>query len=205
MFVSELEETKVRLETQHNRLQLEYSGLLGEVSELKHTLMTHAKCNDPNIDSWISNEARKFVQTSHLFGKNPYAGLDDAGTTPTPTGHGAGIGHSRNSSIASSAVRHGAGGAYGSFSSVNSTNAASARDRRDSIAYSQGTSPFGYRPENNSHRRIGTDPVHATTASPRQTTPSDPLFPPLNSPLALPRDESMNFDHMPDDMFSSEH
>jgi cyclic AMP-dependent transcription factor ATF-2 len=203
MFVSELEETKVRLETQHSRLQLEYNSLLGEVSELKHTLMTHAKCDDPNIDSWIANEARKFVQTSQLFGKNPYAGLEDNGTTPTPTGNGAGISHSRNSSIASSVVRHGAGGGYGSFSSVNSTNTAGTGNRRDSIAYSQGTSAFGYRSENNSHTTTDTNPAYATTASEPQTSPSDPLFPPLDSPLTLSRDGGMNFDHMPDDMFGS--
>ncbi|RKU44983.1 hypothetical protein DL546_007429 [Coniochaeta pulveracea] len=204
MFVSELEETKARLETQHSQLQMEYNGLLGEVSELKHTLMTHAKCDDPNIDSWIASEARKFVQTSQLFGKNPYAGLEDMGTTSTPTGNRAGISHSRNSSIASSVVRQGAGGGYGSFSSVNTTNSGDAGDRRDSIAYSQGMLHFGYRPENNRYPPIGTEPACATTASPRQTPPSDPLFPPLNSPLALTRDDGMNFDHMPDDMFNSE-
>jgi cyclic AMP-dependent transcription factor ATF-2 len=69
LYVSDLEETKRDLETQNAQLQLEYEGLLGEVSGLKNHLLAHAKCNDPNIEAWLSYEARKFVQnTSNVFG-----------------------------------------------------------------------------------------------------------------------------------------
>jgi len=65
-FVSDLEETKIALERQNAHLHREYNGLLGEVSGLKHHLMTHAKCNDPNIDLWLNNEATRFVQSSDM-------------------------------------------------------------------------------------------------------------------------------------------
>jgi hypothetical protein len=41
---------------------MEYNGLLGEVSRMKNQIMAHANCHDPNIDKWIENEARRFVQ-----------------------------------------------------------------------------------------------------------------------------------------------
>lgn len=114
-FVSELEDTKTELEAQHAQLQLEYNGLLSEVSGLKHRLMAHAKCNDPNIDSWLSNEARRFVQTTH----------DLFGSYPGPSSHPS---HTRNHSTASS-------GQSASFNSLDTG------DRRDSIAYSQSKRP----------------------------------------------------------------
>lgn len=61
-WVSELQETKAGLETQHQQLQREYNGLLDEVSRMKNELITHAHCNDPNIDLWLDNEAKRFVQ-----------------------------------------------------------------------------------------------------------------------------------------------
>ncbi|KAK3685983.1 hypothetical protein B0T22DRAFT_443097 [Podospora appendiculata] len=97
-YVSELEEAKIGLESQHARLQMEYNGLLGEVSGLKHHLMAHAKCNDPNINRWLDNEARRFVQTTNeLFGQ-PFA--QDYGP-PGQAGLPASPPHSRNASIAS--------------------------------------------------------------------------------------------------------
>ena len=62
-WVSDLEETRNGLENRHADLQTEYQGLVGEVSRMKNELMSHASCHDPNIDMWIENEARKFVQT----------------------------------------------------------------------------------------------------------------------------------------------
>lgn len=61
-WVSGLEEAKNGLETQNAHLQMEYNGLLGEVSRMKNQIMAHANCHDPNIDKWIENEARRFVQ-----------------------------------------------------------------------------------------------------------------------------------------------
>lgn len=61
-WVNNLEETRHGLEHQHSTLQMEYNDLLGEVTKMKNQLMQHAACNDSNINQWIENEARKFVQ-----------------------------------------------------------------------------------------------------------------------------------------------
>ncbi|KAF4991715.1 hypothetical protein FDECE_13946 [Fusarium decemcellulare] len=61
-WVNNLEETRHGLEHQHSNLQMEYNGLVDEVSRMKTQLMQHAACNDANINQWIENEARKFVQ-----------------------------------------------------------------------------------------------------------------------------------------------
>lgn len=63
-WVAGLEDQKVGLENQHSHLQTEYHGLVEEISGLKQELMSHASCNDPNINQWLENEARKFVQTT---------------------------------------------------------------------------------------------------------------------------------------------
>ncbi|KAF3065135.1 Cyclic AMP-dependent transcription factor ATF-7 [Daldinia childiae] len=60
-WVTDLEETKFDLENQHNLLQREYSDLKTEITEIKSQLMNHSSCNDPNIDKWIENEAKRFV------------------------------------------------------------------------------------------------------------------------------------------------
>ncbi|GJD01167.1 BZIP transcription factor [Colletotrichum higginsianum] len=63
-WVSDLQETKQGLENQHAQLQMEYNGLVNEVTRMKNELMSHANCNDPNINLWLENEARRFVQIS---------------------------------------------------------------------------------------------------------------------------------------------
>ncbi|KAI0133177.1 hypothetical protein F4776DRAFT_664348 [Hypoxylon sp. NC0597] len=60
-WVSDLEETRFGLESQHNHLQMEYSSLRNEITQIKSQLMEHASCNDSNINKWIENEAKKFV------------------------------------------------------------------------------------------------------------------------------------------------
>ncbi|KAI1138797.1 hypothetical protein F5Y05DRAFT_412672 [Hypoxylon sp. FL0543] len=60
-WVSDLEEARFGLESQHNHLQLEYSNLRNEITHIKSQLMEHATCNDPNIDKWVENEAKRFV------------------------------------------------------------------------------------------------------------------------------------------------
>ncbi|KAL7625062.1 hypothetical protein AAE478_004276 [Parahypoxylon ruwenzoriense] len=60
-WVSDLEETKFGLESQNSHLQMEYSSLKNEITQIKSQLMEHASCNDPNIDKWIENEAKRFV------------------------------------------------------------------------------------------------------------------------------------------------
>ncbi|KAI0840047.1 hypothetical protein F5Y06DRAFT_263451 [Hypoxylon sp. FL0890] len=60
-WVSDLEEARFGLESQHNHLRLEYSNLRNEITQIKSQLMEHATCNDHNIDKWIENEAKRFV------------------------------------------------------------------------------------------------------------------------------------------------
>ena len=63
-YVADLEKTKIGLEQRNANLHLEYNGLFGELISTKNRLMTHASCNDQNIDQWLENEARKFVQNT---------------------------------------------------------------------------------------------------------------------------------------------
>ena len=190
-YVSGLEETKVGLENRHAHLQLEYNSLLTEVSGLKHHLMAHAKCSDPNIDSWLANEARRFVQTTNdLFGSSSYSSQDQS-SHPS---------HTRNVSNASS---HQSAG----FNSLES-----ASERRDSIAYSQGKPP---QPLHQEHlpppRLLPRVPearehlVHSLTrvAPSLYASPADVLGPPLASPKPK-HEHGMNYDHMPDNLFSPE-
>ncbi|KAI0123079.1 hypothetical protein BJ170DRAFT_687782 [Xylariales sp. AK1849] len=60
-WTGDLEETRFDLESRNSHLQVEYRSLLDEVSRIKAQLMTHANCNDPNINKWIENEAKRFV------------------------------------------------------------------------------------------------------------------------------------------------
>ncbi|KAF5707098.1 transcription factor atf21 [Fusarium mundagurra] len=62
VWMRELEETKENLEIEYNALQSQYSELMGELTTIKNQLMDHASCNDANIDQWLDNEAKKYVQ-----------------------------------------------------------------------------------------------------------------------------------------------
>jgi hypothetical protein len=68
--MSDLERTKQDLETRHKLLRREYDGLVGEVTRIKDHLMSHATCNDTNIDKWLVKEARKFVNGSERGSRN---------------------------------------------------------------------------------------------------------------------------------------
>ncbi|KAL4728863.1 transcription factor [Fusarium chlamydosporum] len=61
-WVSSLEDTRYGLEHENNILHKQYNGLIDELSTIKNQLMQHASCNDANINQWLDNEARKFVQ-----------------------------------------------------------------------------------------------------------------------------------------------
>ena len=63
-WVHELEESKQELENRNNNLHLEHNALVAELTRIKNVLMGHAGCHDPNIDQWIDNEARRFVQNT---------------------------------------------------------------------------------------------------------------------------------------------
>ncbi|KAF4998248.1 hypothetical protein FGRMN_3297 [Fusarium graminum] len=61
-WVSNLEDTRYSLEHENNALHKQYNGLVDELSTIKNQLMQHASCNDANINQWLDNEAKKFVQ-----------------------------------------------------------------------------------------------------------------------------------------------
>ncbi|KAK0728270.1 hypothetical protein B0T26DRAFT_738676 [Lasiosphaeria miniovina] len=165
-FVSSLEENKIGLEAQHAQLLIEYNDLDSEVKGLKYHLMAHAKCNDPNIDQWLNNEARRIVQTSNEpfgpsfananFGQASQSGI----STSSPS--------SRNPSIAS---------AYQALQGVQ-FDSIGPGERQGSMAYTNGPSFY--------------------------TPPTDGGFPSLSSPT-FKREPGINYDHMPDAMFSPEH
>lgn len=60
-WTSDLEQTKIDLETRNAQLRMEFNGLQGEVSRARALLMTHASCHDINIDKWLENEAKRYV------------------------------------------------------------------------------------------------------------------------------------------------
>lgn len=178
-YVSELEETKIELEAQHTQLQMEANALIAEISTLKHRLMAHAKCNDANIDRWLNNEARRFVQTNNeLFGQPFLAfapGPQDAISTGSP--------RSRNASIAST---------YSALQGVGFEGLGSG-ERQGSIAFSHGEPDF--------LENVGVIPnAPPLVSEPLYPSPTDATFP-LLSP-ALKREPDMNFNPMPDPMFS---
>ncbi|ORY71953.1 uncharacterized protein BCR38DRAFT_319883, partial [Pseudomassariella vexata] len=60
-WMSDLEDTRFGLESQNSHLQMEYNSLAEEVSQIRAELMAHGNCNDPNINKWIENEAKRYV------------------------------------------------------------------------------------------------------------------------------------------------
>lgn len=64
VWVHDLEGTKQELESLNNSLHHEHNALVSELTRMKNMLMSHASCHDPNIDQWIDNEARRFVQNT---------------------------------------------------------------------------------------------------------------------------------------------
>lgn len=171
-YVSDLEETKTRLETQHSQLQLEYHTLLDEVTRMKTDVMAHAACNDPNIDRWIGTEARRFVQRVNencmaqqnmVFNEPPE--VKRPSTAPSPY-------TSRRDSISQEnpATRRGSM----AFSHIGEGDAFWEDDLSDL--------PF--------------------LASSVEMSPVDAKFPVPSSPQ-IKEEHAMNYDHMPDSMFSS--
>ncbi|KAK3995622.1 transcription factor atf21 [Cladorrhinum sp. PSN332] len=196
MYVSELEETKIGLETQHAHLQMEYNGLLGEVSGLKHHLMAHAKCNDANIDRWLNNEARRFVQTTNeLFGHSFSFGQSaQPGMTPGPPVPGSP--RSRNTSIASTQYQPlSAGGMQ--FDGLGAGSAAVvAGERHGSMTgYPPGTMTTA-----NLYDASPTDSSAFVPQPQQQQLPHVPVS--LGNSPRMKQEPGINYDHMPDSMFS---
>lgn len=71
VWMRELEETTRDLEIEHNALHSQYTDLMGELTTIKNQLMDHASCNDANINQWLDNEARKYVQRIAAQGRQP--------------------------------------------------------------------------------------------------------------------------------------
>lgn len=61
--MSDLEQTKMELEVKNTNLQTEHRNLASMVANLKHELMTHAKCDDPRINKWLTGQAEQYVHT----------------------------------------------------------------------------------------------------------------------------------------------
>lgn len=200
LYTQELEGTKISLEARNGSLQREYSILLSEVSDLKHQLMVHAKCNDRNIDLWLENEARRFVQTSDAFGQ-PFAGLGQPGQTSGVPGV-PGSPKSRHASIAPSyptmtgvqlgVLRPGAEGQGGNGGGGGGGGG---------LTYGQ--SPGILAPPNANT----TAPTHqqSASASDLYPTPGGASGGFSNTiPPGMKREPDINYDHMPDDMFSDQ-
>lgn len=62
VWTEKLETKKAGLQSEHAQLQSQYVNLLQEASQLKDLLLNHAGCDDPNISSWIGNEAVKYAR-----------------------------------------------------------------------------------------------------------------------------------------------
>ncbi|PNP58803.1 hypothetical protein THARTR1_01051 [Trichoderma harzianum] len=60
--VDELKEIKQSLEARNRDLHVEYQRLRQEIGQVKSHLIHHTECNDPNIDRWVENEAKGYVQ-----------------------------------------------------------------------------------------------------------------------------------------------
>lgn len=60
--VDELKEIKQSLEARNHDLHAEYQRLRQEIGHVKSHLIHHTDCNDPNINRWVENEAKGFVQ-----------------------------------------------------------------------------------------------------------------------------------------------
>ncbi|KAL2151973.1 hypothetical protein VTH82DRAFT_5157 [Thermothelomyces myriococcoides] len=170
-YVSELEATKMDLELRNAHLKIEVDGLIGEISTLKHRLMAHAKCNDPNIDRWLNNEARKFVQTeSGPFGQ-PFLPFGQPPQPELPMGSP----RSRNASIASIASIT---SSYPSLQGLHFDGLTSS-ERHGSIAYSQGSGSLYPSPTEETFS--GFSPALKTEPDVNFTPMSDPMFSPGQS------------------------
>lgn len=190
-YTQELEGTKIRLETLNAKLHREYNQLQGEANDLKHQLMAHAKCHDPNIDLWLGNEARRFVQTNESFSQQ----FPTLGQTGPASGVPAvpGSPRSRHGSIAESypqmtgvqlgVLRPGAEGQGGG-----------------GLAYGQSTSilaPSNPNPAAPAH-------LHSGSGSDLYPTPGGASGYSNAMPPGMKREPDINYDHMPDDMFSDQ-
>ncbi|KAI9149596.1 Cyclic AMP-dependent transcription factor ATF-2 [Paramyrothecium foliicola] len=84
VWLHDLEETKHELEMRHRGLRMEYESLMEEVTRIKNSLVNHACCSDPQIDTWIRNEAHNFVKRSAERAATSF----DSSSSMSPPAHG---------------------------------------------------------------------------------------------------------------------
>jgi hypothetical protein len=60
--VDELREMQTNLEAHNSDLHMEFQRLRQEIGQVKSDLINHSECHDPNIDRWVENEAKGYVQ-----------------------------------------------------------------------------------------------------------------------------------------------
>ncbi|KAK1566297.1 uncharacterized protein LY79DRAFT_572322 [Colletotrichum navitas] len=59
--LAELEAVMEFAESRNRELHREYAEVLRQVMDVKNALMDHAKCNHPEINSWLHSQATKYV------------------------------------------------------------------------------------------------------------------------------------------------
>ncbi|EHK50964.1 hypothetical protein TRIATDRAFT_54658 [Trichoderma atroviride IMI 206040] len=59
--VNDLKKQSSSLKVENSSLHNEYERLRKEIGQVKSDLMHHTECNDSNINQWISNEAKTYV------------------------------------------------------------------------------------------------------------------------------------------------
>ncbi|KAK1835849.1 hypothetical protein QBC39DRAFT_378547 [Podospora conica] len=192
-YMSDLEQQKFALETKNTDLHRTAKDLKREVDRLKHEMLAHAKCNDPKIDSWIEASAGQFVKRtpSALLGSlrvpprelmQGYYGQNPPGPPALPPGYQAHPGLSV--------------GPYSPLGVGDGQNRLF-----DPIDLADGQSrPFDHMVERQSSFAYSHVMAWLAPSMYAESTPVDPMFPPNTSPPPK-REPSMNYDHMPEDMF----
>lgn len=60
--MDELKEMMSSLEAHNNDLHTEYQRLCQETGQVKSDLIHHTECDDPNINQWVTNKAKGYVE-----------------------------------------------------------------------------------------------------------------------------------------------
>ncbi|KAL7940058.1 hypothetical protein V8C42DRAFT_349780 [Trichoderma barbatum] len=60
--VDELKQMKPSLEARNNDLHIEFQRLRQEIGQVKSDLIHHTECTDPNVNRWVKNEAKGYIE-----------------------------------------------------------------------------------------------------------------------------------------------
>ncbi|KAK2052535.1 hypothetical protein LY76DRAFT_670621 [Colletotrichum caudatum] len=87
--MADLEAAMKHVESRNRELHREYTEVLGQVMDLKNALMDHAKCNNPEINSWLRSQATKYVMNKSAAMKEhkDHIGAGNQGTPSATAGH----------------------------------------------------------------------------------------------------------------------